>query len=113
MRCGYSIWATDIGDYYDRIQQGRCKKAPLHMYIRAMRDGNPRSRSSIHKLDNGSKTLVSGIRNYHHVTSSGRRIKIYYALEDGIYRVCELGKIWYIKCNCGEVQEIDEQEALQ
>jgi len=112
MRCGYSIWATDIGDYYDRIKQGKCKKVPLHQYIRAMREGDPRSRSSIHKIERGRQTLIKGVRNYHHVTSSGRRIKIYYALVDGIYRVCEMGKVWHIKCENGRAWEIDEREAI-
>jgi hypothetical protein len=83
------------------------------MYIRAMREGNPQSRSSIHQVENGKSKLVKGVRNYHHVTSSGRRIKIYYALKDGIYRVCEMGKIWFIKCENGSVEEINEQEALR
>lgn len=112
MRYGYSILATDIGDYYDRITRGECRDVPLHMYIRAMREGNLESRSSVYKIENGKFTFVDGIRNYHHATSSGRRIKIYYALTDGLYRVCEIGKVRYIRCESGEIEEINEREAL-
>lgn len=110
MRCGIRLETTIYPDIYDRKSQIG-SRAPLHKFIEMMRKGNPMYRTAIYKIEHGTECLVAGNKNYHELTSSGRKIYIYYALEDGIYRIVENGKIKFIQCRDGKIYDFDKRRA--
>ncbi|MFZ3150261.1 MAG: hypothetical protein WA116_01100 [Anaerolineaceae bacterium] len=82
----------------------------LYKYIEMMKRGNYEHRTAVYKIEGEKLMLVTGKRNYHDMTSTGRKIFIYYILDDGNYHVVENGKTRYIHCENGTISMVTRSD---